>query len=81
MRSSTYMALFASAVFAQDESATLINFFMTDSTLTVLDSDASATTYRKNCPSDNAGISAVPSDLRRSRYRFPGNIVLTVHSF
>jgi hypothetical protein len=73
MRSSTYMALFASAVFAQDESATLLNFFMSDSTLTVLGSDASATTYGKSC-SDNAGISAIPSDLRTSRYRFLGNI-------
>jgi hypothetical protein len=75
------MALFASTVFAQDEPATLINFFMSDSTLTVLDSDASATTYRKNCPSNNAGISAVPSDWRKTRYRFLSNIILTVHSF
>ncbi|KAL1793162.1 hypothetical protein ACET3X_008144 [Alternaria dauci] len=62
MRSSTCVALFAGAAIAQD-SATIFNLFQFDSTLTVLGSDASATTYQKSCPSDNAGISVIPSDL------------------
>ncbi|EMD90916.1 hypothetical protein COCC4DRAFT_136079 [Bipolaris maydis ATCC 48331] len=62
MRSYNYMTLFAGAVLAQ-ESATVINFFQFDSTLTVLGSDAKATTFQNSCPSDAAGISAVPSDL------------------
>ncbi|XP_014554454.1 hypothetical protein COCVIDRAFT_39656 [Bipolaris victoriae FI3] len=62
MRSYNYMTLFAGAVLAQ-ETATVINFFQFDSTLTVLGSDAKATTFQNSCPSDAAGISAVPSDL------------------
>lgn len=66
MRSSRCVALFAGAAIAQ-ESATILNFFQFDSTLTVLGSDASATTYQNSCPSDGAGISAVPSDMRMLR--------------
>ncbi|CAN9398846.1 unnamed protein product [Alternaria sp. RS040] len=62
MRPSTYAALFAGTAIAQ-ESATIFNLFQFDSTLTVLGSDASATTYQNSCPSDNAGISAVPTDM------------------
>ncbi|KAJ6276414.1 hypothetical protein J3E71DRAFT_336294 [Bipolaris maydis] len=51
MRSYNYMTLFAGAVLAQ-ESATVINFFQRQ-----------ATTFQNSCPSDAAGISAVPSDL------------------
>ena len=69
MRPSTYAALFAGTAIAQgsasaQESATIFNLFQFDSTLTVLGSDASATTYQNSCPSDNAGISAVPTDMR-----------------
>lgn len=63
------MTLFAGAVLAQ-ESATVINFFQFDSTLTVLGSDAKATTFQNSCPSDAAGISAVPSDLRMLEVQF-----------
>ncbi|KAH7356177.1 hypothetical protein BKA66DRAFT_428747 [Pyrenochaeta sp. MPI-SDFR-AT-0127] len=63
MRSTTYFALFASTAVAQ-ESATILNLFQFQNTLTVVNSDASATTFQNNCPSDAAGISAVPSELR-----------------
>ncbi|RYO03872.1 hypothetical protein AA0119_g4532 [Alternaria tenuissima] len=68
MRPSTYAALFAGTAIAQgsasaQESATIFNLFQFDSTLTVLGSDASATTYQNSCPSDSAGVSAVPTDM------------------
>lgn len=69
MRSYNYMTLFAGAVLAQ-ETATVINFFQFDSTLTVLGSDAKATTFQNSCPSDAAGISAVPSDLRMLKLQY-----------
>ncbi|KAI4618358.1 hypothetical protein J4E80_004956 [Alternaria sp. BMP 0032] len=62
MRPSSYIPLLAGAAIAQ-ESATILNFFQLDSTLTVLGSDASATTYENTCPSDGVGVSVVPSDL------------------
>jgi len=62
MRPSSYIPLLAGAAIAQ-ESATILNFFQFDSTLTVLGSDASATTYENSCPSDGVGVSVVPSDL------------------
>ncbi|KAI4619522.1 uncharacterized protein J4E87_007412 [Alternaria ethzedia] len=62
MRPSSYIPLLAGAAIAQ-ESATILNFFQLDSTLTVLGSDASATTYENSCPSDGVGVSVVPSDL------------------
>ena len=65
MRPSSYIPLLAGAAIAQ-ESATILNFFQFDSTLTVLGSDASATTYENSCPSDGVGVSVVPSDLRTS---------------
>jgi 2-keto-3-deoxy-galactonokinase len=63
MRSYNYITLFAGAVLAQ-ESATVLNFFQFDSTLTVVGSDATATTYKNSCPSNAVGISAVPSEFR-----------------
>ncbi|CAO2649142.1 Nn.00g100910.m01.CDS01 [Neocucurbitaria sp. VM-36] len=63
MRSSTYIAMFAVSAVAQ-ESATVINLFQFRSTLTVLGSDASATTYKISCPSDSAGLSVMPTELR-----------------
>ena len=65
MRPSSYIPLLAGAAIAH-ESATILNFFQFDSTLTVLGSDASATTYKNSCPSDGVGVSVVPSDLRTS---------------
>jgi hypothetical protein len=76
MRPSSYIPLFAGAAIAQ-ESTTILNFFQFDSTLTVLGSDASATTFQNSCPSDGAGISAVPSDLRTSCCLFRCLHVLT----
>ncbi|KAF1845996.1 uncharacterized protein K460DRAFT_430963 [Cucurbitaria berberidis CBS 394.84] len=49
MRSSTYIAAFAVSAVAQ-ESATVLNYFQLSNTLTVLGSDASATTYGNTCP-------------------------------
>ncbi|RAR12723.1 hypothetical protein DDE83_003871 [Stemphylium lycopersici] len=59
MRSYRYAALFIGAALAQ-ESATIINIFETASTLTLLGSDANATTYQNGCPLESAGISIVP---------------------
>lgn len=63
MHSYKIATLFAGAAIAQ-KSATVLNFFQFDSTLTMLGSDATATTYEHSCPSSAAGISAVPSNLR-----------------
>ncbi|KAF2031709.1 hypothetical protein EK21DRAFT_62626 [Setomelanomma holmii] len=63
MRSSTYIALFASSAAAQS-TVTLFNFWQYQSTLTQIGADATATTYKNDCPADNAGISGVPSQLR-----------------
>ncbi|KAG9196554.1 hypothetical protein G6011_01675 [Alternaria panax] len=69
MRSSIYIAMLTGAAIAQD-STTILNFFQYDSTLTVLGSDASATTYQHSCPSDGAGISAISSDQLNTDYPF-----------
>ncbi|KAF1838651.1 hypothetical protein BDW02DRAFT_516227, partial [Decorospora gaudefroyi] len=62
MHSSSYIALLTGIVTAQ-ESATLLNFlYLSSSDLTVLGSDASATTYKNSCPSDGAGVTAIPTD-------------------
>lgn len=63
MHSYKVVSLLASAVVAQN-TATVLNFFQLDTSLTVVGSDATATTFQHSCPSDAAGISAVPSDLR-----------------
>ncbi|KAH7072674.1 hypothetical protein BKA63DRAFT_48477 [Paraphoma chrysanthemicola] len=63
MRSSTYMALFAGSTAAQS-TVTVFNLFQFQSTLTQVGADSTATTYKFDCPANNAGISAVPSQLR-----------------
>lgn len=64
MHYSTYVGLFFGAVAAQD-SAVVLNIALPQSTLTAVGSNAGATTYKNSCPSDAAGISAVPSELRK----------------
>jgi hypothetical protein len=90
MRHSAFIALFASAILAQNtpsagaqNSATVLNLFndVTQlSILTVLGSDASATTYQNSCPSDAAGVSAVPSDQRMCQQQALKNTILTIPS-
>ncbi|KAH7069458.1 hypothetical protein FB567DRAFT_224419 [Paraphoma chrysanthemicola] len=63
MRSSTYIALFAGSAAAQS-TVTLFNLLQLQSTLTQVGADSTATTYKNDCPANNAGISAVPSQLR-----------------
>jgi predicted porin len=63
MRSSTYVALFAGSAAAQS-SVTLFNLYPFGETLTQIGSDATATTYKNDCPSNNAGISILPPSLR-----------------
>ena len=63
MRSSTYITILAGTAAAQ-ESAILFNPFQFGSTMTVIGSDESATTYRNSCPSGAAGLSAIPTELR-----------------
>jgi hypothetical protein len=63
MRSSTYLALFAGSATAQS-SVSLFNLFEYQATLTQIGADATATTYKNDCPATNAGISALPPSLR-----------------
>jgi hypothetical protein len=63
MRSSTYLTLFAGSAAAQS-SVTLLNIFDFGATLTQIGADATATTYKHECPSNNAGISVIPESLR-----------------
>ena len=69
MRFSTYIALFTSSAAAQS-SVSLFNLFEAASTLTQIGADATATTYKHECPPDNAGITGVPSQLRESLSHF-----------
>ncbi|KAI4935388.1 uncharacterized protein J4E92_002677 [Alternaria infectoria] len=67
MRPSTYIPLLAGAAMAQ-ESATILNFFQFDSTLTVLGSDASATTYENSLPiTDDPSKTPSPTPAPRMR--------------
>jgi hypothetical protein len=66
MRSSTYIALFAGSAAAQS-SVSLFNLYPYAETLTQIGSDATATTYKNDCPASNAGISVIPSGMRTPR--------------
>ncbi|KAF1920216.1 hypothetical protein BDU57DRAFT_525351 [Ampelomyces quisqualis] len=66
MRSSTYIALFAGSAAAQS-SAAVFNMYPFDmETLTQIGADATATTYKFDCPATSAGISVIPSAYRPS---------------
>jgi hypothetical protein len=56
-----YIALFAGTAAAQS-SVTLFNLFEYQSTLTQIGADATATTYKNECPTNSAGVSAIPAD-------------------
>jgi hypothetical protein len=69
MRSSTSLALFAASAAAQSMStgflgagsATVFNLFEYAPTLTLLGSDATATTYKNDCPSGGGLLSTAMS--------------------
>ncbi|KAH8726224.1 hypothetical protein GQ44DRAFT_614426 [Phaeosphaeriaceae sp. PMI808] len=74
MRSSTYVALFAGSTAAQSSIALFNPFpYQVSPTVTQVGADAAATTYKNNCPANNAGVSVIPdySRLRSSQHLSP----------
>jgi hypothetical protein len=69
MRSSTSLLFFAGSAAAQS-SVAIFNLFEVASTLTLVGSDATATTYKNDCPTSNAGLSGLNSQLPSSLRKF-----------